>query len=51
MDGSNPLNLYDCLIPTLKESRKARYFYQPPSLDELKQELIIKSKIKAMESD
>ena len=39
------------MIPALNESRKARYFWQPLTLDELKQELILKSKIKAQESD
>ena len=45
---SNPIKFYDCLVPTLKEHRRAKKV--PQTLDELRQELILKSKIKAMES-
>ena len=36
-------------MPTLKEHRRAKKI--PPTLDELRQELVLKSKIKALESE
>ena len=45
----NPLKLFDCLVPKLKEHRKAKN--EPITVDELRQEIILKSKLRALESD
>ena len=42
------MKLYDCLVPKLKEHRKARK--QPFTAEEMKQEIILKRELRALES-